>query len=201
MKIILPYSGVLLFCLLFSFSTLAQEKEKPKYGMKTYQMVFLYKGPNRDQDSTETMRIQEEHMANIQRLGDEGKLIVAGPFLDDKDLRGIFVFDSESEEEVKAKLKQDEDNGWFILNQATHILDNNEKTSTIVLLKGDAATEIIEYSKGHDIDMIIAGSRGLSQVKSWLLGSVSRKLVHYAPCSVLLVKYSIKGNNKSDRGV
>jgi nucleotide-binding universal stress UspA family protein len=28
----------------------------------------------------------------------------------------------------------------------------------------------------------------LSQVQSWLVGSVSRKLVHYADCSVMLVK-------------
>ena len=107
MKITFPCSIVLLFCFSFSISVLAQEKEKPRYEMKTYQMVFLYKGPNRDQDSTETMRIQEEHMTNIQRLGDEGKLIVAGPFLDDKDLRGIFVFDSESEEEVKDLVETD----------------------------------------------------------------------------------------------
>ena len=96
-----------LTCILISQEVLAQEKETPKYEMKTYQMVFLYKGPNRGQDSTETMRIQEGHMANIERLAEEGKLIVAGPFLDDKDLRGIFIFDSESEEEVKALVETD----------------------------------------------------------------------------------------------
>jgi len=107
MKITFPHSVVLLFCFLFSFAVLAQEEEKPKYEMKTYQMVFLYKGPNRSQDSTETMRIQKAHLANIQRLADEGKLIVAGPFLDDKDLRGIFIFDSESAEEVKDLVETD----------------------------------------------------------------------------------------------
>ena len=75
--------------------------------MKTYQMVFLYKGENRNQDSLEVEKIQAGHMANIQRLADEGKLIVAGPFLDDKDLRGIFIFDSESEVEVKALVETD----------------------------------------------------------------------------------------------
>ena len=97
----------LLFIFLFTFlysclflNVLAQDKEKPKYEMKTYQMVFLYKGPNRNQDSVEAMRIQEEHLKNIQRLADEGKLIVAGPFLDNQDLRGIFIFDVESEKEV-----------------------------------------------------------------------------------------------------
>jgi len=94
-------------CLGLSLEVLAQENEKSKYEMKTYQMVFLYKGSNRSQDSTETLKIQEAHLANIQRLADEGKLIVAGPFLDDKDLRGIFIFDSQSEEEVKALVETD----------------------------------------------------------------------------------------------
>lgn len=94
-------------CLAISNEVLAQEKEKPKYEMKTYQMVFLYKGPNRNQDSIEAMRIQKEHLNNIQRLSDEGKLIVAGPFLDDEDLRGIFIFDVESEAEVKELVETD----------------------------------------------------------------------------------------------
>jgi len=98
---------ILFLCPYLSVFLLAQEEEKPKYEMKTYQMVFLYKGENRNQDSLEVEKIQAGHMANIQRLADEGKLIVAGPFLDDKDLRGIFIFDSESEVEVKALVETD----------------------------------------------------------------------------------------------
>ena len=98
---------VLFLCSYLSSAVLAQEEERPKYEMKTYQMVFLYKGENRNQDSTEAMKIQEGHMANIQRLADEGKLIVAGPFLDDKDLRGIFIFDVETEAEVKELVETD----------------------------------------------------------------------------------------------
>lgn len=93
--------------ILISHKNYSQENEKPKYEMKTYQMVLLYKGPNRNQDSSETMRLQEAHLANIQRLADEGKLIVAGPFLDDKDLRGIFIFDVESGDEVRKLVETD----------------------------------------------------------------------------------------------
>jgi nucleotide-binding universal stress UspA family protein len=57
-----------------------------------------------------------------------------------------------------------------------------------VLRRGDAATEIINYVKEQKIDLIVTGSRGLSQVRSWLMGSVSRKLVHYSGCSVLVVR-------------
>jgi hypothetical protein len=62
---------------------------EPKYEMKTYQMVFLYKGSNRNQDSTETMKIQEAHLANIQRLADEGNLLLR-TFLMTK-ICGIFI--------------------------------------------------------------------------------------------------------------
>jgi uncharacterized protein YciI len=103
---IFPYFLAFAF-ILISHDVFAQEKEAPKYEMKTYQMVLLYKGPNRNQDSVEAMRIQKEHLSNIQRLADEGKLIVAGPFLDDKDLRGIFIFDVESEAEVKDLVETD----------------------------------------------------------------------------------------------
>lgn len=54
--------------------------------------------------------------------------------------------------------------------------------------EGDAASEIIRYSKDHQVDLLVAGSRGLSQVSGWLMGSVSRKLVNFAPCSVMIVK-------------
>lgn len=98
---------VLLTCLWLSQEVFAQENEEPKYEMKTYQMVFLYQGSNRNQDSLEVEKIQAEHLANIKRLADEEKLIVAGPFLDDKDLRGIFIFDVETEEEVRDLVETD----------------------------------------------------------------------------------------------
>lgn len=106
MKKFFPYIFTLAG-IIISNEIFAQEKEDISYEMKTYQMVFLYKGPNRNQDSVETMRIQREHLKNIQRLADEGKLIVAGPFLDDQNLRGIFIFDVESEKEVKELLETD----------------------------------------------------------------------------------------------
>src|SRR5688572_17703877 len=62
-------------------STLAAKYGADKYGMKRYVMAFLKSGPNRNQDSTEAARLQAGHMNNIQRLADEGKLVVAGPFL------------------------------------------------------------------------------------------------------------------------
>ncbi len=63
--------------------------------LKTVYLGFLKKGPNRKEGDDQTPEIQElqrAHIANINRLAGLKKLIVAGPFGDDGNLRGIFVF-------------------------------------------------------------------------------------------------------------
>lgn len=73
------------------------------YAMTTYYVGFLYRGPKwSPEDTPERRTIQEGHLANIQRLADEGKLLLAGPFTDDGELRGLFVFQVGSMEEAKA---------------------------------------------------------------------------------------------------
>jgi len=91
------------------------------------------------------------------------------------------------EDETIMKKKQ-EKGGEALLKRTCDLLQRHGIPSTSVLSRGDAATEIIEYVKSNQIDLIVAGSRGLSQFKSWWMGSVSRKLVHYSNCSVLIVK-------------
>jgi len=91
-------------------------------------------------------------------------------------------------EEARARQALEERQGQALLERATDELKAHGLEATSVLKRGDAATEIITYVKGQHIDLIVAGSRGLSQVKAWLMGSVSRKLVHYSGCSVLIVK-------------
>ncbi len=46
-------------------------------------------------------------MANIQKMAESGKLLLAGPFADDGDLRGLFVFRTSTLEEAKAMAEQD----------------------------------------------------------------------------------------------
>jgi len=76
--------------------------------MRTYIVGFLRRGPNWTPEKTaETKKLQEGHMANINRMAETGKLILAGPFSDSTDLRGMFVFDLTDVEEAKAMAEQD----------------------------------------------------------------------------------------------
>jgi nucleotide-binding universal stress UspA family protein len=99
------------------------------------------------------------------------------------------------QEEPAVWQEEEERQGQAILKQALDTLQAAGLKAETFLLRGDAATEIIEYVKAHGVDLIVAGSRGLSQVRGWLLGSVSRKLIHYASCSVLVVKHHQNGTH------
>ncbi len=57
-----------------------------------------------------------------------------------------------------------------------------------VLLEGDPVDRILEYAEKHPPNLIVAGSRGLSDAGRFFLGSVSDGILHHAPCSVLVVK-------------
>jgi len=86
---------------------LAVELGADQYGMRSYVMAFLKAGPNRDHDPETARQIQEGHMANIRRLAADGKLILAGPFLDGGPLRGIFLFNVATVEEARALTETD----------------------------------------------------------------------------------------------
>lgn len=86
---------------------LAEELGADDYGMRRYVMVLLKSGERRDQSPEVAAELQRGHMANIRRLAEEGKLVMAGPFIDGGDRRGIFVFAVETVEAAKALTRSD----------------------------------------------------------------------------------------------
>ncbi|MEP7323054.1 MAG: YciI family protein [Saprospiraceae bacterium] len=88
-------------------STLAASWGGDEYGMKSYVLVLLKRGPNRSQDSIKRAELQAAHMANISRLAKEGKLLVAGPMFDTGAIRGIYLFDVRNVEEAKKLTETD----------------------------------------------------------------------------------------------
>jgi nucleotide-binding universal stress UspA family protein len=83
------------------------------------------------------------------------------------------------ESEVQAKLQQ----------VAAGLSEEGFNVSLIV--RGDVgarpAHEVVEAAREVDADLIVVGSRGLGAISGLLLGSVAHRLLHIAPCPVLVV--------------
>ena len=90
--------------------------------------------------------------------------------------------------EAAALKAKEEKEGEALVDSTLAALKATGKPAEGILKRGDAATEIMAVVKEQNIDLLITGSRGLSPIRSWMMGSVSRKLVHYSGCSVLVVR-------------
>ena len=75
-------------------------------GMKTYVFVNLIRGKAKLEKADRDKYIQG-HLENIGRLADAGRLVVAGPFFDDADIRGIYIFDVDTLEKARELVETD----------------------------------------------------------------------------------------------
>lgn len=71
------------------------------YGMRGYVLVVLKSGPTRVAEGPERDEMFRGHFANMKRLSEEGKLVLAGPFDGADGWRGLFVFAVKDIEEAK----------------------------------------------------------------------------------------------------
>jgi uncharacterized protein len=97
-------SRVLLFTLIaLAGAAFAQAETQPNTKSAQYFFVLLKRPANAPQLSKEAgEKLQEEHMASIRKMAAEHKLVIAGPFLDDTALRGIFVMLARSAAQAQA---------------------------------------------------------------------------------------------------
>jgi uncharacterized protein YciI len=149
-------------------STLEQAQNTLNAKTAQYFFVLLNRPTNAPQLSKEASeKLQEEHMANIRKMTAEHKLVIAGPFMDDTVLRGIFVFQADSAAQVQewangdpairaGHLSAEVHGPWLIEPSAIH--DPAEPPGfeqyTVVLMKrGDHwnpnAPEFLDTMKQH----------------------------------------------------
>jgi uncharacterized protein YciI len=70
------------------------------YTMKRYVFMLLNSGETKSKDSLEAAKYQEMHLAHLNKLAESGKLVVAGPFENGGEHRGLLIFDVETVEEA-----------------------------------------------------------------------------------------------------
>ena len=80
---------------------LAAQAGADERGMRSYVLVVLKTGPTRVPDGPERSEMFRGHFANMKRLSDEGKLVLAGPFDGVDGWRGLFVFAVKDIEEAR----------------------------------------------------------------------------------------------------
>lgn len=78
------------------------------------------------------------------------------------------------------------------LKEAEAYLKNNQVSFVSKVIQNDVKENpgrtVCKYAEEHSIDRIIVGCRGLRNIKSFFLGSVSHEIVQRAECPVLIIK-------------
>jgi nucleotide-binding universal stress UspA family protein len=75
-----------------------------------------------------------------------------------------------------------------LLMRAAAAAEGDDVEIETVSRQGDPAQVLADVATEENAQLIIVGDRGLSGVQRFLLGSVSHKVSHHAPCSVLIVR-------------
>ncbi len=79
-----------------------------EFGMKNYILIILKTGTKQLSNKDSLNILFKAHMENINKMVENKKLIIAGPFgKNDNSFRGLFVFDVKTKEEALELLKND----------------------------------------------------------------------------------------------
>lgn len=76
----------------------------------------------------------------------------------------------------------------FLARVAEKARKQGVEFKTEVLIKSPVKAAIIDYAKKYKADMIIIGTKGMTGLEKFLIGSVANDVVTYAHCPVLAIR-------------
>ncbi len=128
--------------------------------------------------SDNSMRAVDQAAAIAGRF--DATLILVHAYPHTSDLRGYADF-----AKLVARRKRE---GQVVIDRVRERLGDAPFDVQESLLEGPEGDAILRVAETQGVDLIVVGTRGLGALKGVLMGSVSHKVLHYAACSVLVVK-------------
>jgi nucleotide-binding universal stress UspA family protein len=105
--------------------------------------------------------------------------------------RAAHKLGTQSDEAIAEALALAEQGGERLLGRTHDAVSSHWKQILTKVAKGDPAAAIVQTAARTRSRLIVMGSRGLTDFRPFLLGSVSRRVVTIASCPVLVVKRPI----------
>jgi nucleotide-binding universal stress UspA family protein len=94
--------------------------------------------------------------------------------------------------EIPALLEGQNRSAMEMLQRAFHDLRARGIETTSKLLSGEPKAVIIDRASETHADLVVMGSRGVSGLSKFLLGSVTAAVARFAPCSVEIVRPAVR---------
>ena len=133
---------------------------------------------------TDGSSLGEEAVAHAARIAAQegGELHLVTAFPDAGHMREKY---NSSARSVDIDLRQVAEDA---LTRASSHVEAQGGKAVVHLVDNDAADALLDVAQEVGADLIVVGSRGLSKIERFTMGSVSHKVFHHAPCSVMVVK-------------
>jgi nucleotide-binding universal stress UspA family protein len=110
------------------------------------------------------------------------------------EIYAIYVIDTVILEELTRAIatkdveKELKEKGEHYLDYVVESAEKEGIKAEAILAKGEPHDQIVFFAKTKGIDLIVMGSYGRRGTKRILIGSVTSRVIEYAPCPVLVVK-------------
>lgn len=78
------------------------QKNEPQNKLIEFQMALLKRGPKAMPRNWQGSPLRQQHLAYMRSLLEDGKVVIAGPVMDDPELRGVVIFRAKSADEARS---------------------------------------------------------------------------------------------------